>query len=1003
MKFGEQILQHASQHPELAKNYIDYERLKSLLVPLFHLDSTNDADVEAARPPILGAIGVNGTPGGLDAITGGFMKPSFDHDTPPSTSTTLHHDGETQRLHPAPAFLKPVMVTTSHEFQRELNHEIQKAVFFVMKTMGELSCDLWDLMEQQRFMSNSMKFLSFQASPVQPIIDETKQLQEHDQILIQTQLQQQQQEQHKKLIEMKLDEIYNLRMEYLVRVGSKLLHLLEFVELSIDAVIKIVKKHDKFLAKWEKMHHQYRHRYRRSSSSSYASHENNQYTRLRRKYLPRFAMYSSDPNLRCLFLLAADAGDSSSGSSIEMNPQLRHPHNNQAIGSQIDGSFGGWDVLQRNLEDSLKELYAWEGRLNIELKAGSSDSKARSTSLGSSGCSTMVDRASDEDGVGQLKRAISNEEQAPTHEPKWKSLSRSISGTSQALISTSTSLMNLASSAMTPRRKKTKVNFSEEIKKAFFEPILYRIHASRRRLGQSTRRYENMVYAHEMVHLIEDGRSHLMIGEQGFGKYGSTSGFQTTDGMNDVKDPTKVPNIWAEDIPSVSKLSKFLNLASSSLYMCNYNIVAPTSGLYAKMLGFNPANAGIIIGMTPVAVIGSSVLYSWWSSYSYKRALIFASFCCMIGNIVYALALPCDSLTMVLVGRMLTGFGSARVINRRYIADYYSIEDRTSGMADFVSASAFGMAVGPGLAALLSIVAPSERSGSSWWTIETAPGYIMFVMWAVYLTLNVLFFEEPDRGNGSSNSNVVQVDSTGKENDEAEETLSTEKVPLVEPAKVSISFEAPKEFQDSRCNVPVVVSLFLLVLLKSIVEGLTSSTPTISRYYFGWGVHANGIYLAGLASLMLPASFVVAQVSRKYDDRELIIVTLVIMLCGILGFLEYDSTSETYSETRFIMFGFVMFVSCSCLEGPTMGLLSKTIPKSLASGVLNAGLLATEAGTIGRVLGDFCMSTAAYEGLDELVNRLFFPLGIIVLTSIFVVFQAYTYLQPRYEDEDEDD
>lgn len=28
----------------------------------------------------------------------------------------------------------------------------------------------------------------------------------------------------------------------------------------------------------------------------------------------------------------------------------------------------------------------------------------------------------------------------------------------------------------------------------------------------------------------------------------------------------------------------------------NYNIVAPTSGLYADLLGFDPANAGIIIG-----------------------------------------------------------------------------------------------------------------------------------------------------------------------------------------------------------------------------------------------------------------------------------------------------------------------------------------------------------------------------------------------------------------------
>ncbi len=571
MKFGQQILQHASQHPELANNYIDYERLKRLLVPLFHLETTQDADIEAARPPTLDTKGVNGSSTTLDGITGGFMKPSFDHDAPPSTSTARHHDGVVQLLSPAPEFIQPATVTTSREFQRELNHEIQKAVFFVVKTMGEMSRDLWDLMEQQRFMSNSMKLLSFQGSPIQPVIDETKQVQEHDQILIQTQLQQEQQEQHKKLIDMKLDEIYNLRMEYLVRVGSKLLHLLEFVELSIDAVIKIVKKHDKFLAQWEKMQHQYRHQYRKSSSSSYASHESNQYMRLRREYLPRFAMYSSDPNLRCLFLLAADAGDSSSGSSIEMNQELRHPRNNQAIGSQIDGSFGGWDVLQRNLEDSLKELYLWERDLKMELKAGSADSKTRSTSLGTLGCLAVADGASVEDGGCQLKRALSNEEQAPTYKPKWKSLSRSISGTSQALISTSTSLMNLASSAMSPRRKKGfKVHFSEENKKAFFEPILYRIHASRRRLGQSTRRYENMVYAHEMVHLIEDGKNHLLLGEQGIGVYGSNGGFQSMDGMNDLNDPSKESNMWAEDIPTVSKLSKFLNLASSSLYMCNY-------------------------------------------------------------------------------------------------------------------------------------------------------------------------------------------------------------------------------------------------------------------------------------------------------------------------------------------------------------------------------------------------------------------------------------------------
>ena len=65
-------------------------------------------------------------------------------------------------------------------------------------------------------------------------------------------------------------------------------------------------------------------------------------------------------------------------------------------------------------------------------------------------------------------------------------------------------------------------------------------------------------------------------------------------------------------------LSRFLNLTSTFLYMTNYYVVAPTSGRYAKMLGGDEALAGIIIGMTPIAALVSTILYSWWTSHSYK-------------------------------------------------------------------------------------------------------------------------------------------------------------------------------------------------------------------------------------------------------------------------------------------------------------------------------------------------------------------------------------------------
>jgi hypothetical protein len=100
-------------------------------------------------------------------------------------------------------------------------------------------------------------------------------------------------------------------------------------------------------------------------------------------------------------------------------------------------------------------------------------------------------------------------------------------------------------------------------------------------------------------------------------------------------------------------ISNFLNLFSTFLYMTNYYIVAPASNTYAEKLGGSASDAGIIIGMTPVAALVSTLLYSWWTSYSYKSALIFASACSLTGNLFYGAGLPYNSMNLVLIGRLL--------------------------------------------------------------------------------------------------------------------------------------------------------------------------------------------------------------------------------------------------------------------------------------------------------------------------------------------------------------
>ena len=75
----------------------------------------------------------------------------------------------------------------------------------------------------------------------------------------------------------------------------------------------------------------------------------------------------------------------------------------------------------------------------------------------------------------------------------------------------------------------------------------------------------------------------------------------------------------------------------------------------------------------------------------------------------------------------------------------------------------------------------------------------------------------------------------------------------------------------------------------------------------------------------------------------------------------------------------------------------------MASGIFNAGLLATEAGTIGRVVGDFYFSAAAFQGLDKVVNLTFEPMGCIIVVSVLLTAFNYQQLQPRYEDEEDED
>ncbi|KAL7541794.1 LOW QUALITY PROTEIN: hypothetical protein ACHAXR_011221 [Thalassiosira sp. AJA248-18] len=259
----------------------------------------------------------------------------------------------------------------------------------------------------------------------------------------------------------------------------------------------------------------------------------------------------------------------------------------------------------------------------------------------------------------------------------------------------------------------------------------------------------------------------------------------------------------------------------------------------------------------------------------------------------------------------------------RFIADKFSNRNRTSAaficklyLRNFmVTAGALGIACGPALAAMLSQFSfPLE---GKLWTVETAPGWIVMCIWSIFLVASVLFFNEPDRSHIFGNKKASLELAAKNDNREDKYLL----------ADVNSSGEIESNPDPPiYANVPVMVTLWVYFILKLVLECLMSSCPTLTMYFFGSQGHLGYTWHFWDCS----CSF-----SHRYEDREPIHYSLVVMLCSIMGIIAY--CPGDYSVVQYMAFGVCIFIATNALEGPTMGLLSKTIPRSWARGISTRG------------------------------------------------------------------
>ncbi|KAL0393467.1 UNVERIFIED_CONTAM: SPX domain-containing membrane protein [Sesamum latifolium] len=420
-------------------------------------------------------------------------------------------------------------------------------------------------------------------------------------------------------------------------------------------------------------------------------------------------------------------------------------------------------------------------------------------------------------------------------------------------------------------------------------------------------------------------------------------------------------------------MSLLLNLVNTFLYMVNTYIIVPTADDYSMSLGA--------------------------AATSYFRPLVFSSIVLFIGNAMYAMAYDLNSISILLLGRVFCGLGSARAVNRRYISDCVPLKIRMQASAGFVSASALGMACGPALAGLLQT---NFKIFNITFNQDTLPGWVMTVAWLIYLVWLWISFREPAH---ETEVNHAPTQSSAAENDKLEKGLVQPLLTSKEheqgddgDQECDASEEAPEESRLAanslgsayRLLTPSVkVQLLIYFMLKYAMEILLSESSVITTYYFGWTTSTVSIFLACLGLTVLPINIVVGSyISNMYEDRQILLASEIVVFLGILFSFQFI---VPYSVPQYVCC-LVMFVAAEVLEGVNLSLLSRVMSSRLSRGTYNGGLLSTEAGTLARVIADATITLAGYLGESRLLNITLIPSLVICIASIVATCCTYNSL-----------
>ncbi|KAF8816715.1 MFS general substrate transporter [Phlegmacium glaucopus] len=351
-------------------------------------------------------------------------------------------------------------------------------------------------------------------------------------------------------------------------------------------------------------------------------------------------------------------------------------------------------------------------------------------------------------------------------------------------------------------------------------------------------------------------------------------------------------------LPNLSSL--FIIIGGNALSQLSFFIVISSASIYAEHLGGSATFSGLTIGI-PVIFSGIALIFTTrLDGGRYRQPLAISYAAMILGNVLYALAYRANFLYLILIGRIITGFGFISFMyTKRYCSDprIVGIRQRTTLASWLVIGQVFGFSVGPFIGGLLYKIGFANKVFNG----MTSPGWVMSVVWILFWILSTQIFNDvPIRPQGESYELSLQTNGS--------------QPPAVERQQVT-----PQQWGVIICMCYYAMTCFF------ILGSWESNIPVFTAQALGYSPFRAGNFIALGGIAAFPFLILNVRYARRIQDRVVLASGTTLGLIGLLIMFAILYTDKVHFGSLLacwflIALGFNLASTC------TLSLLSKQLP-----------------------------------------------------------------------------